>query len=649
MRKNPFRHPFTALAAWSLLAGLAACNSSRQARADGPSSAPATAPLTAAVIPPPATQPLLAGVPGEMQAALTYLASDELEGRGLNTNGINLAASYIAGNFHGSGLKPLPGQRDYFQSFDVTTSEGLSPDSYLRAGESAYKPNADFSAAPLSGAGEFSGPVVFAGYGVTTGEKERAYDDYAGLDVKGKIVLIFRFEPADDQGTSRLTNGTWSEHAHLSNKIHNAVAHGAAGVIMLNPPTSKAVDALLSLDEHSMGGVAAIPFIQVKETVGAELLKRGGVADAKALETSIDTDFKPHSQALAGVSIAGKVVIKRTVRTPKNVIGYLPGVGPHADEYIVIGAHYDHLGRGEPGTLSLFSKEVHHGADDNGSGTTTVIELAHLMAESSRTQPLPRSVIFMCFSGEERGLLGSQYFVSHPLVPLDKIVAMLNLDMVGRLRGESLDVGPSGIGKDLDALLKKADEGSLLKLKPMGRFAMAQWASDHTSFALKKIPVLFFFTGLHADYHRPTDTSDKINYQGMAQIAELSERVIRGLAEMPKETLASSEAGLAPMMPGQGHAGATGGGGASLGVVPDYGSESSAAGVLIVGTSPGSAAEKAGLKAGDRITALGSKKTENLQELADVLSEAKPGDKVKVKIMRDKEEMAFDAVLGQRH
>jgi membrane-associated protease RseP (regulator of RpoE activity) len=261
---------------------------------------------------------------------------------------------------------------------------------------------------------------------------------------------------------------------------------------------------------------------------------------------------------------------------------------------------------------------------------------------------MDRSVIFMTFSGEERGLLGSQYFVSHPLVPLDKVVAMLNLDMVGRLRNDSLDVGPSGIGKEMDALMQKADQGLPIKLKPMGRFAMAQWASDHTSFAIHKIPVLFLFTGLHADYHRPSDTSDKINYQGMAAIAELSARIIRELTETPRDVLAKSELNLSPMMPGQGHGAATSGG-ASLGVVPDYGSDASAVGVLIVGTSPGSAADKAGLKAGDRITALGGKKVEDLQQLADVLSEAKPGDQVKVKIVRDKQELTLDATLGQRH
>jgi hypothetical protein len=241
-------------------------------------------------------------------------------------------------------------------------------------------------------------------------------------------------------------------------------------------------------------------------------------------------------------------------------------------------------------------------------------------------------------------LIGSAYFVSHPPIPLEKVAAMLNIDMVGRLRDETLDVGGSGTAPSLERILKEADAGSPIKIKDIGKGGRGP--SDHMSFAMKKIPVLFFFTGLHADYHRPTDTVDKINFNGMNEIVELSARVIRKFVTMPKEQYVSA-ADAQSMTMGMGSS-SGGGSRVTLGVVPSYGDESGVKGVRITGTSPGSPAEAAGLKDGDIIVGFNDKSLDSLMDLSNVLAAGKPGDQVKLKVLRDGKEIAMSATLAER-
>jgi hypothetical protein len=623
----------------SLMVASMACNSR------------AVADSTPAVILPPTSQPAtrpttMPNSPAmtQMRESLVFLTSDELEGRGPGTAGIDLAASFIAGSFHGSGLSPLPGMADYFQRFDLSTTDGIAPETTFSIGDRALKLKDEYNPVSLSAEGSFEGQGVFVGYGITS--KEKNYDDYAGAEVKGKVAVAWRFEPADKDGKSRFTGKDWSDLAHLDAKAKNAAEHGAIALVLMNPPLYKGGDEVMPFAREYMGQTVAIPFVHIKRSVGSEILQRGLGVDAATLQEQIDSQLKPQPQPLKNIHLSGKIAVKRSIRHLKNVLAIVPGAGPHADEYVVVGAHYDHLGHGGFGSLSPKSKEIHHGADDNASGTAALMELAREFATASRSgHPPERSILFITFSAEEEGLIGSAYFVNHPSVPLDRIVAMLNLDMVGRLRDESLFVGGAGTAASLENIIETADKGFPLKLKDMGKGGRGP--SDHMSFAMKKIPVLFFFTGLHADYHRPTDTLDKINLNGMAEIVEFSSRVIHQMATMPRESYITA-ADAHSMSVGMDSGQTSGTRRATLGVVPSYGDEAGIKGVRITGTSPGSPAEAAGLKDGDIIVGYNGKPLDSLMELSNLLAAGKPGDKIKLVVLRDKKEMPFEATLAER-
>ena len=583
-----------------------------------------------------------------MQQSVNYLASDELEGRGLSTEGINLAAAYIAGNFAGAKLQPLPGMSNYFQPFDLNSIEGIAPETALGINCKPLKLSDQYTVLSYSGEGAFHGPVVFVGYGVTNPAQH--YDDYAGIDVKGKVALAWRFEPMDTAGKSRFGKEDWSDSAHLDSKVRAAAEHGAVALILANPPKFKGPDTLVYMAQGYGEGAGAIPMLRVKQPLADDWIHTATGLDPAALEDKIGGALTPQSQSLKDTDIAGKVVLKHTVRHLENVMGYLPGSGPHADEYVVVGAHYDHLGRGGPGSLAMrgHTHDIHHGADDNASGTATVLELASEMGrEYQNGHRWPRSIIFMTFTAEEEGLIGSMHWVNHPSVPLDKIVAMVNLDMVGRLRQQQLFIGGEGTAASLESILNKADEGLPLQLKDVGRGGMGP--SDHMSFAIKKVPVLFFFTGLHVDYHRPTDTADKINYNGMAEVLDLTKRTVIALTHMPKEAYVTAADAHSMSMGLGGDTGAAGERRASLGVVPSYGEDpSDIAGVKITGVSGGSAAEKAGLQENDIIVGFNEKKLDNLMDLSAALTESKPGDHVKLKVIRNGKPIVLEATLGER-
>ena len=577
----------------------------------------------------------------DLKQTVEYLASDALEGRYVGSPGIEKAGDLIADDFSKLGLKPVPGLEGYFQPFTMLAGATVDPSTTLAVGDRKLELDKDFLPSAVTSEGPFDAPVVFAGYGIT--DKDRNYDDYAGLDVKGKIVLVLRFEPQDEKGESRFTKSkAWSEDATFASKCRTATEHGAAALLFVNPPAREDEDELMVFSRLLLGSRVQLPVIQVKQGVAAAMVKDGGAGDLKSIEQTIDKDLKPQSVVLKDVTVQGKVVLKKNEKQVRNVAAMLPGKGDHADEYIVIGAHYDHLGRGGPGSLAPLSHAIHPGADDNASGTAAILGIAD---DLSHLGPQPRSLIFIAFTGEEEGLIGSHYFVDHCPVPLDKIAYMLNLDMVGRITKNDLEIGGNGTAADLDKLLKDADEGLPLKLGTSavgGKGGIGP--SDHMSFALKKIPVLFFFSGLHRDYHRPSDTADKINFWGMEKVVDLGDRTVEALARLQREEYVGKfdSGSMARMGGGGGH-------GASLGVVPDYGaSDAPATGVRISGTSEGSAAERAGLKAGDVITGFGDMKIDNLEDLSEAISKHKPGDKVHLTLLRSGKPVETDATLGER-
>ncbi len=572
-----------------------------------------------------------------LEQSIGYLASDSLEGRGVGTEGLNLAASYIAGNFHAIGLQPAPGLDGYFQPFEITTINGTGPKSSLVLGDKTYQPDKDYIPLSLSAEKGFpASPVVFVGYGITS--KDPAYDDYADVDVKGKVAVALRLEPVDEKNTSRFKKGPgWSRNAEFESKAKVAADHGAIALIVVTPPGKLGGDTLAT-NATVFGGIPAkIPVIQIKQSVADEWLKQADIKDLATLIHDINTDFKPNSMVLEKLELSGNADLLKKVNPVKNVVGVLPGAGPHADQYIVVGAHYDHLGRGGWGSRSPLSHEIHHGADDNASGTAAVIELARKLAADG---PHDRSILFMTFTGEEEGLLGSEYFVNHSPIPLRQMAAMVNLDMVGRVREGVLSIGGTGTSLTLEKVVNEASAGLPLTLKTAWKNGFAP--SDNTSFLLKKIPTLFFFSGLHEDYHRPTDTADKVNYIGEAAVVELAYRCLTQLTKADKIDFIAT-ATTNPSMTG-----ASPSNGAALGVVPDYGSDQSITGVKISGTSPASPADKAGLKEGDIITQLGQTKITSLYDLSDAINAAHPGDKLKLTYKRDNKEITVEVTLSAR-
>jgi Zn-dependent M28 family amino/carboxypeptidase len=621
------------LAAW----GLVACGSH-----SAPPSVPATGPTT-----PSASAGISAGAPPMTDAdpkdTLPYLASDQLQGRGVGLPGLDAAAQFIAGEFAADGLRPLPGEADFFQPFDYTTQAGPGPKTALAIGSRSLALDTDYLPMRFSLEERFAGPVVFAGYGVSA--PEVGYDDYDGIDVKGKVVVVMRYEPMDARSQSRLAPRSdasgWSDHATFSAKAKAAADHGAAALLLVNLPDSEP-DLLIPFS-GTFAGPSTIPVLQIKQAVANRLLAAAGAADLKTLRDQIDAEFKPRSMELKDQTVFGQVQIESMTAHVKNVMAALPGTGPNADEFVVVGAHYDHLGLGRLGGMFGPPGSIYHGADDNASGTATVLELASRLAHAP---PPTRTIVFICFTAEEEGLIGSQYFIKHPPVSLDRIVAMVNLDMVGRIRQQTLYVGGQGTAKDFDAILGQADMDSPLKLKSIGRGGMGP--SDHMSFAQRRIPVLFFFSGIHADYHRPTDVAEKINQEGIGEVADFTAKVLAGLTRMPRDPyLVEADRdsmhlfGSPDFGPGPERR-------VILGVIPDYASQESRVGVLISGTTPGTPADAAGLRQGDLLVQFGKLKLENLMDLTQALAGCKPGDRITIKLIRGTQTLSFDVTLAER-
>ena len=631
---HPHQSPLFRTLFATLLVALSGCNSTRDDA--NRQRRPATVPTGAA------TQPLAMLTRAEqrdaeeMRKAVAYLASDELEGRGVETDGIHKAADYIARRFKSAGLKPLPGVGGYLQPFTVSLNTVVGDATSLRLGQRALARDKDFLPMSLSGEGTFDAPVAFVGYAIHA--PDHNYDDFAGVDLSGKVALALRYEPTDKQNKSPFSPDGRSEHSALTTKAKAAAERGAAALLIVNPPSESQEDLLQPLRRARGNEKASIPVIQITRAVANEILKSGGGGkDLEALQKQINEGPTPQPFVLDGARASGRVQMQRNQREVSNVLAYVPGKGPLKDEYVVVGAHYDHLGWGEAGSLlGTGEKAIHNGADDNASGTAAVLQMAKHVAK----RPRERSVVFVAFAGEERGLLGSVHFVNHPPVPLDKIVAMLNLDMVGRVDGEKLGVGGTGTAAQFDAIIAAVDEQSPLRLEPAaarvgGRGGVGP--SDHASFAAKKIPVLFFWSGNHIDYHRPTDDPEKINYAGMAHVVDAGLELIDHLARMPRtqyvDKFDSTSMSMGTMR-------------VRLGIMPEYADEGD--GVKVGTALPNSAAAKAGIREGDVIVQIGDDTITSLTDYMSSLNKYNPGDTVKIGVLRNGERIDVDATFTGR-
>ncbi len=446
------------------------------------------------------------------------LASPAMEGRGAGTKGITRAADLIEKRYVSLGLQPA-GTKSYFQPFTVITGAKLKGRNRFEIDEvkskRALRLNLDFVPFSFSASGEVAGPVVFAGYGATA--PEFGYDDYAHLDVKDKIVLLLRYEPAGFAAKSG--NAGLTQHSQLITKAINARNHGAKAVILVNGKLGEKEEDLLTKFGSVNGPEnAGIVIVQVKNEAANEWFVAAGKSLA-GVQDRINASSTPESFAFPDkLQISLGVDIVKTRATVNNVLAYLPG---KTDEYIIIGAHYDHLGYGNVDSLAPSQiGQIHPGADDNASGTAGVLELARLLAP--RKGQLERGILFADFAGEELGLLGSSEWVKEPTLPLDKAVAMINMDMIGRIKDEKVFIGGTGTAANFKSLL---DEEKSKFPFHFEYSASGYAASDHTSFVAKKIPVLFFFSGLHSDYHKPSDTWDKIDAPDAAKLLDFIDDV----------------------------------------------------------------------------------------------------------------------------
>jgi peptidase M28-like protein/PDZ domain-containing protein len=570
--------------------------------------------------------------PQWMVEQVKTLASPPMDGRGSGTPGADLAATHVAGVFRAAGLRPAGEAGSFLQPFSVPTGLRLgSPNGLdvLAPVSRHLDLGKDFTPLALSANGAATGDVLFVGYGITA--PDLGYDDYAGIDARDRIVVAITGEPASQDAASPFRRPEAYHYGERAHKLINARQHGAAAILLVPRPggEERRLPALRGLSQPQ-GILAAF----LASPAADALLASGGMRLGD-LAKAIDGTLAPRSAPLAGVKVRLEVSLVRERGTARNVVGLLPGTDPALrDQAIVIGAHYDHLGRGGEGSLAPDANgQVHPGADDNASGTVAVMALARAFAAVGGA---PRTLVFVAFSGEELGLLGSAEYVGHPAVPLDRTVLMVNLDMVGRLRDRRLYVGGVDSGSGLRALVTRlaADLPLAPELRP-SPFA----PSDHTSFYVAGRPVLFFFTGAHADYHRPSDTWDRINGDGLATVATLAARVIAAVASDP-----TPPAYAKVDVPGRG---GRGGYGAYFGVVPEFG-EGTTAGVKVTGVRPGSPAEKAGVRAGDVIVKFAGVDVTSLEDLTFALRGKRAGDEVQVVLVRDGREQTVRAVLGDR-
>jgi aminopeptidase YwaD len=450
--------------------------------------------------------------------------------------------------------------------------------------------------------------------------------------VRGKVVVVMTGEPRGNDPASPFRKPDAYHYSERRHKIINARERGAGAVLLVNRP-GPAPDALPRLSGVSQSW--SVLAIAITREVADALVAPSGTSLAAAAN-AIDAGLAPRSFAI-GVRVDVAVALVRERSATANVVGILRGKDPAlAREAVVIGAHYDHLGTGGEGSLAPDEVAVHPGADDNASGTSAVLELARGFAAAG---PQPRTLVFVAFAGEEMGLLGSAEYVRRPAVPMDRTVAMVNLDMVGRLRDGKVYVGGVDSGSGLRAIVADAARG--LPLTPEMR-ADPFAPSDQTSFYAAGRPVLFLFTGAHADYHRPSDTWEKIDASGLATVTAFAGRIVAALAalsappayvklESPRSSGASGGRGYGPV----------------FGVVPDFG-ESPQAGVKINGVRAGSPAERAGLRAGDVLVRFGGVKVGTLDDFTFALRSHRAGDEVDVRYLRDGREYEGRATLQER-
>ncbi len=574
------------------------------------------------------------------------LSNPFFEGRVPGSRGNDLAAEYVEFYMKQIGLEPAFKQADaagkdapsWRQPF---TLEGGTPkveSSTVTAAGQALERGKTYQVIGSSGSGAVNAPIVFAGYAIEEGK-----NDYTSFDKKedftGKVVMVLRYEPLDADGRSQWSDRRFSGASAMRSKLDAVADRKAAAIILVNPPECRDGAKELEQTESSVFGPGYdIPIVQLSPEAADALLRKAdpngrGLMDFRQMADKGDVKcvaLKPDVQTRIEVAIAEKGI------PAQNVGGVLRGKGKLADEWMIIGGHYDHVGMGYFGADPQNRGKLHPGADDNASGTGAMLCSARAMHDFYNSKEAPaacRSIIFLAFTAEESGLDGSREFVKHPTMPADKIAAMINLDMVGRLRGDELAMSGTGTAEKFNDLIRPAIEraGLTVRADPGGR-----GPSDHASFYAAGIPVLFLFTGNHDDYHKPTDKAFTVNPLGAAKIVHLVEELAKTLVTTPEKPKFTSTDGKGGSDRGYAKV--------RLGVQPSM-SKREGPGLGIDDVSAGTSAADAGLTKGDVILKWGDKPMEGAADLMERLRDHEPGDVVKLTILRDGKEMIVDVTL----
>jgi aminopeptidase YwaD len=543
----------------------------------------------------------------DIERHIKYLASDELEGRLAVSPGFEKAAAYVASEFKKYGLQPL-GTNGYFQPFEMTAGSSYGKNNMLVVDISEksldFVRGVDYAPVPGSRHDRWGrGQLAFVGFGIK--------DDYVGADPSGKVVMMLVEKPEGGPA--------------LSERMHAATDAGATGVILVSAGAQGEILAPMLLRFKA----ADVPVILITRTAAERLLGGKKIMD---LFASLNSTGKPQSFLFANSRVRFITQMEPNRGKSKNVIGFLPGNDPaYKDQMIVLGGHLDHLGYGQVGAVDG-TVYIHNGADDNASGSAAVMEMAQYYSAKHTNK---RGMLFICFGGEEEGLIGSNYFVHNPTVDLQKVTAMVNMDMVGRMTDNKLSI--EGVGSS-QIWSKWIDEVNTDNLK-ISKVAAGAGPSDHTGFYNSGIPVVFFFTNLHKDYHAYTDDWDKINYPGEVSVLHMVDRMVQKIDALDQKVpFQKVTQGMTFDKPDTTTPPATGSGRGGIkirvGLIPDYSFDGP--GVLLSGVSPGSPAEKAGLKEGDVILKWGDVTIQDMQSIVEGFLKSSAGTPVKVLIERAK-------------
>ena len=565
------------------------------------------------------------GVEDHLRAHVKYLADDAREGRGIGTKGLDQAADYVAAQMKEIGLAPAFGD-SYFQPFTMGWGVQLGPNNFVSKEDARVDTASGIMPLGFSSPGSVTGPVVFAGYGIIAPEYN--YDDFADLQTQGAIVLCMTGEPGEFDTTSKFEGVTYTAHSGLRNKAGNAKLKGAVGILYVEGPIyagteTEHLNAPRSDEPYTDCGIRAI---RITRDAVKKLFPE---FELEKLQRSIDSNTQPRSLSVtdSGVTVTVSTDLTRETVNVKNVAGIIPG---DPKSVMVLGAHYDHLGYGQSGSLEEKPGLIHNGADDNASGVASILETARVL----KTKPIASTVVVAAFTAEETGLGGSSYLVKNFPLGMENVRTMINLDMVGRVKDNKFSVLSCRTATEFDSIVSVANKDVNFDITCKGD---GYGPSDHMNFFLADKPVLFLFSGAHEDYHRASDDWDKINYPDMARVVHFTENLARDIDNLHRPLTFVKATEPPPDQGGRFRV--------TFGTIPDYAQPDSLIGVRLSGVREGGPAATAGIKGGDLLIRMGDVKLNNIYDFVFALRKYAPGDSVEVHYIRDGQELVTHAVL----